>query len=194
MEAKARDDGELRKASKSVAYEISMLRATLIWTLSKNNLCQDQALRNAMIHSFLLAARNLLDFYYATKDHQEQILAKHFFDNKAAWRKPDPWTASVLPLALSGKISERLTHLTYKRARLPQLTWKTKRIAWELQKPIDVFADKVNPARVSDEFLVRGEELGKTLAQCVNGTRLADFEKLPFSVKLESVGGPACHD
>jgi len=69
----ARTDLRLREASKAVDYDLNMMGNTLQAMLQSNveiySPPEEQVVANAMLHSFLMARRNLCTFLYSHKPY-----------------------------------------------------------------------------------------------------------------------------
>jgi hypothetical protein len=92
-------------------------------------------LKNVILESALIHARNLLDFFCGKESQKDDIIAGHFV------RNPDetPWTSAKLAFLSSCKtdINKALSHLTYKRVEFKP-TWQITRIRQEIE---DAYAD-----------------------------------------------------
>lgn len=113
-----RTDELLQKASEAVDYDLKMMHAMLQRQVGTDSPTEDQAVANAMLHSCLLAARNLCKFLYSHKPQDDDIVAEDFFDNPDNWKNlRPPSQAEFEKGSLAGIISRRLLHLTYERAK-----------------------------------------------------------------------------
>ncbi len=85
----ARTDASLREAARAVDYDLNMMGNTLQTMLQSDvgldSPPEEHLVANAMLHSFLLATRNLCKFLYSYKPYPNDIIAEDFFD------KPDDW-------------------------------------------------------------------------------------------------------
>jgi len=113
----------------------------------------EKFLSNALFHTFLVAARNLCGFLYCkepgNRRYDDDILAEDFFTGPVEWGGIRP--SSLPDLAkgsLANDISRRLLHLTYHRAEQTRLSWSSSRIAWELNKALEVFVSSIAPSRM----------------------------------------------
>jgi len=102
-------EAELRKAAEHVNYEMMMLREC---SKRLHPPPSDPVLKNALIESYLLHARNLFHFL-GVRDQRygrgRDVLAPHF---SVTWEPPE------CPTALRGqmdRVNKRLAHLTYER-------------------------------------------------------------------------------
>lgn len=139
-----RSDEELQRASMAVDYEVGMLGASLDFLLGSQTTfgssAPEQAASNAMLHSFLLATRNLCHFLYSHNPRQNDIIAEDFFEKAEEWHQARPQPPrEFLDGTLVDLISKRLAHLTWDRASGTKPTWGSFRIAWELTKGLEVF-------------------------------------------------------
>lgn len=152
-----RIDATLRKASLAVDYDFNMMGNSLQAMLESNVTIEstphEHLVANALLHSFLLAVRNLCKFLYSHAYQANDIIAEDFFDDNDTWRNLRP----ELPLEfeegkLAKMISRRLLHLTYERAEGTKPTWGAFRIAWELGKAMEVLVERVPPDRLATEL------------------------------------------
>ena len=184
----ARTDLSLREASKAVDYDLNMMGNTLQAMLQSNvgidSLPEERLVANAMLHSFLLATRNLCKFLYSYKPYPNDIIAEDFFDNADDWKKLRP--ASVPEFeegSLAGMISARLLHLTYERAEGTKPTWGGFRIAWELRKSLEVFVARVKPERLSEELVEDAATMLRVLQRYVDEHgSVDDVQSAPLSM------------
>ena len=150
-------DEELQRASLAVNYEVGMLVASLDFLLGSQTTfgssAREQMASNAMLHSFLLATRNLCPFLYSHDPWQNDIIAEDFFEKAEEWHEARPQPPpEFLDGTLVDLISKRLAHLTWHRASGTRPTWGAFRIAWELTKGLEVFASKVSSLRLDPSF------------------------------------------
>jgi len=114
-----RSDAALRKASEHLWYELEMLRfcgSKLIEDLPRNGW-----LYATVMESFLIHARNLNEFFFATDiaiergrkrpPYKDDMIVEDFLGG-LTWTKPDEYRLSEKEVDL---ISKRLAHLTYSR-------------------------------------------------------------------------------
>lgn len=105
-------DHELLDYSKEhVIYELWMFRSVgqaLIAPIQMS-----QPLRNALIESFAIHLRNLIDFFYPGQIQADDVVASEFLDD------PDEWaTLSAISTTLSSariRAHKEVSHLTRKR-------------------------------------------------------------------------------
>lgn len=191
MARTSRTDESLREASREVDYELNMMVTTLTWMLQRNvgvdTPDEERRVHNAMIHSFLLATRNLCDFFFRPPNpRDDDILAEDFFDNKQ-WKRLRPKSVPEFETrSLVGWISKRLLHLTYERAEGTKRDWNPFRVAWELRKLLNVFVAKVKSARLSEELVEDAARLDVILQPYADECEsVDDVESAPFSMLWE---------
>jgi hypothetical protein len=137
------------EAAKAIGYEIKMLKGTycLIATRDSNpSGPEDKVIYNALIHSFLVAVRNLDTFFYAR--------GKSFNGNPDM--KPSDFLVKELDSLpprnkeICGRISRRLMHLTWEDAEDPDLEWKPQDYATSLYGALRVFCDATFKDKAAD--------------------------------------------
>jgi hypothetical protein len=91
-------------------YEIDMLRVTyLMLSTPGAPLWFTPNVLNALIESFCVHARNLIEFYIATNSlTDETVAAQHFTKDYKAF-------PNKLPRRIIGKLNSQITHLSYNR-------------------------------------------------------------------------------
>jgi hypothetical protein len=109
---------ELIAASQHLAYEVDMLAglARELETVAQS----PGVLRNALLESFTVHARTLLQFFYPTSPRAHDVLSNDYFDDVVAWRKT--LGRQPKPLGQIGsRVAAEIVHLTYTRiALLPE--------------------------------------------------------------------------
>jgi len=183
----AHTDATLKKASEAVQYEVSMLGSTLQASLASDtwidSTSQEHLIANSLLHSFLVASRNLCHFLYSHKPQPNDIIADDFFEDPNEWRNSRP---EALPELADGSfvrlISRRLLHLTYYRAAGTKPTWTGFPIAWELAKALEVFVSQVPSQRLSDEIVEDVMALVQTLKATIDEYgSLDDVQSVPLT-------------
>jgi len=152
-----RSEDELQRASLAVQYEVATLGTTHeMLQESGTNLAsgpRERVISNALLHTFLLAARNLLGFLYSHRPRPTDIVAEDFFDDLTTWPEqrdvPEPEMANGELVRL---ISKRLAHLTWDRADGAQAYWGAFTIAWNISLAMQSFLRLVDGAKISPEL------------------------------------------
>lgn len=148
---------ELQRASLAVQHELATLASTheMLQDLAANwrSNPRDQALSNALLNAFLLAARNLLAFLYSHNPRPSDIIAEDFFDDPNGWQEnrkvPEPELASG---ELRNQISKRLAHLTWDRAEGTRPLWGAFTIAWNIGLTMQSFLELADEEEIRPEL------------------------------------------
>ncbi len=150
---KRRSEADLRRASMVVQYEVGTLDTMLSLLLDSNVSLRSppeaQAVSNAILHTFLLAARNLIHFLYSHKPRPGDIVAEDFFDDpKVCCAARAKGAQDYRNGTLVGFISKHLAHLTWERASKTKPTWGAFPIAWGIAEALVEFVSAVEKTRV----------------------------------------------
>lgn len=151
MERSPRSDRELREASGHLFYELSMFE--LLAKVLATDLVGKGVLRNALLESFTIHARVLLDFLFDEKPRHDDVVAADFFVDRDA---PAHWRPEM-PAALSEvdrRVGKEVAHLTYARLELTDESkrWHFRQIAAELHHLLTQFARSVDPSLLAEEW------------------------------------------
>ena len=137
MPKRIREEQELQAASDKLYYDIWMLFSTA--SEMSSGKFPPGVINNALLESFAIHARVLLDFFFRQEDdprlHKNDIVAEHFFPNPKTWREKRRKRTTILK-TIPSRVGKEIAHLSY--ARLKQ-TSKSKR--WDyLQIAVDLDA------------------------------------------------------
>lgn len=179
---KRRTDEELHEGASKLAYELRMLFNTAVVLNRLNRLWSAQTAPddwcihevpvpaqltyNAFVHSFLLAVRNVHEFFFPGLGvHPNTMKAKDFVEPAAAWsldppvfttpkhwRFVDPPKEPSMGIDFIKLIHTRLAHLTWDRVSEGKIAWVVENIVLEFIAPTRRFAYLVAPGRLSDDF------------------------------------------
>jgi hypothetical protein len=150
-------DAKLRTASISLWYEVSMLNAMAKY-LSARVRASEQAAHNALVESFVVHTRILIEFFYP-KDlvcDTTMIAADYVPD----WKEDIPeWLDKVRKRAHT-----RLAHLTYDRVHESKDNekWDERVIGKHLNQLMSKFMAEVSLDRICDELKKYCAEIGIT--------------------------------
>lgn len=121
---------ELQGAPDPFLYELRMFRIATD-ALADPSVQSNPALKNVIIESVLIHARNLHDFFSGNESSNDDMIAGHFV------RKPNgtAWKSSKLTFIASckGDINKALSHLTYTRVKFKP-AWDIDRIRQDVEK------------------------------------------------------------
>ncbi|MCC6653325.1 MAG: hypothetical protein IT348_19395 [Candidatus Eisenbacteria bacterium] len=180
-----RTDDELYRASLEVQFEVAMLGNTLQqlldsttgFTSSRN----ERLKSNLLLHSFLLASRNLLAFLYSHDPRLTDLIAEDFFDSPSDWRRVRPSVAvEVTDGTISGNISKRLAHLTWDRTE-KKSTWGAFAVAWVITGAMREFVRSVLPARMAPQLLADAELAHSALSKIMDEHSVTEASIGPLS-------------
>ncbi len=133
MTRRTRTPEERNAVLAHLRYELGML------SMAANALhcgaLHGSAVENALIESFALHARNLIDFFWPDGAKTDHVLATDFFDDKSVWED----RRSPLPPILCDarrRAHKEIAHLSYDRLRVAPESrgWNFKDIASELHR------------------------------------------------------------
>jgi len=146
-----RTDAELQEASNHLRYEFSMLGS--VAQAIASGMSSNGWLLNALLESFVIHFRNLLDFFYPTENAKnDDVLAEDYFDD-GAWNKIRPALSDAMA---QGKIRahKEIAHLTYARLQVTpeSKNWKFIDITNELNEIMEVFVSHVPKARLGSKW------------------------------------------
>lgn len=115
MKRKSREESELVKASNNLQYEIWML-LSLADLMSKDVGRDNVVVNNALVESFMIHARVLLEFLYAQKPRPDDIIAEDFLAEPEQWEKIRIPKTDLLE-TVHDRVSKEAVHLTYARLK-----------------------------------------------------------------------------
>lgn len=134
-----------------LAYEIRMLSRTASALNRLPTYERTWIVNNAVIHSFLLATRNLLEFFFPGKNkYNDTIYAETFvtpwehikpkFKEGVHWHRVDENEPSPpCDVSFESIISQRLHHITWHRVSESKLNWHEPEISIEFHDPVLAF-------------------------------------------------------
>jgi hypothetical protein len=132
-------DRELLDYSKEhVVYELWMFLA--IGQALTAPLQMTEPLRNALIESFVIHLRNLIDFFYPGQVQADDVVAAEFFEGSDDW----PRVSSIPPTLSAARIRahKEVSHLTRKRfaGTPPEKGWEILELMREIKAVLNQFA------------------------------------------------------
>src|SRR4051812_11520484 len=138
MARSIRTPTQLRDASEHLHYEFWMF-VTLSRALAISVFGQG-AIRNAILESFTVHARVLLDFLYAEKPQADDVIADDFFTDPETWRQIRGDMAPALQ-KVNRRVGKEIAHLTYARLEVtPEIKgWSFLEIASAIEALVTRF-------------------------------------------------------
>lgn len=144
---------DLKEASFHLNYEINMLFISRVaLSEAKNNASgaiKNGYLLNAILESFLIHARNLIDFFYLDSPRPDDVVAEHFIKN---WNRQRPPVTDLLKNTKS-QANKHLAHLTYQRRSLDQPSWAFERIERDLINVLKKFFEYALEEKLCHEII-----------------------------------------
>ncbi len=106
-------------------------------------------LGNALIESFVVHLRNVIDFLYLDRPKPTDVVAGHFFDPNV-WHGLRPPISSTLEAARV-RANKEIAHLTTDRitGSPPEKAWDFKGLAVEIKPSMRLFAERALATRLS---------------------------------------------
>jgi len=142
-------------------YEVQMLinssLALASLKINENNGPLLITIRNALVESFAIHARILLDFLYSKREKETDMIADDFFDELDKWRKVRPKKTPLLKI-IHRRVGKEIVHLSYNR-----LKDETGNRKWSIQIAKDIVA-------VLDKFVcvVPSNRIGNKFSKYIN--------------------------
>ena len=101
-------------------------------------------LLNALLESFVIHVRGLIDFFYIEEPKTDDVIAADFFTEATAWKKIRPPLSDSLSTSRK-RAHKEIAHLTYARLEVTPETkgWKFVEIANEIRSVMDLFIRNV---------------------------------------------------
>jgi hypothetical protein len=141
-----RNEAELGEmARRHLTYEIKMLRETAAALRGEG--IGPRSFRNALLETFLIHYRNLLDFFYADQRRSlsHDVRAADYVIDPKRWRERRPHMDKEAT-SNRERVNAQLAHLTYRRLRYNQRNWADRRMIQQIEALIESFAEQL-PAR-----------------------------------------------
>lgn len=112
MTRPVRTDDELRAASDHLYYEVMMLKRTMERLTSGP---EDDVVSNALLESFTIHARALMDFFYPSEIPQvTDVIAQDFIGDGQSWEEVRGDQPEIFGKARR-RVNKEIAHLTYDR-------------------------------------------------------------------------------
>jgi len=150
MKMAAHTPDQLKRASRHVYYEVQMLvdtaNALQVRTI-------DKLTENALLESFGVHARALLDFLERTQSTQDDVYAALYFQPPAVWTQP---TFSAVLNPVREDVNKQFAHITFTRLNYDpphEKQWAVGPIASAICALIEAhFCSKVDPALLDERW------------------------------------------
>lgn len=159
---------QLQTASSHLHYEVQMLhecarRLSELRNSDEEISLDDKTLENALIESFLIHARVLIDFFYVksrleanpnTNIRSSDVIAEDFLEKPNNWWSICPEKSPELE-EVNPKVGKQVAHLTYDRSYITVKgkKWDIGRIYYALVDVIFVFIENVDRKYLDPKLL-----------------------------------------
>jgi hypothetical protein len=130
---------ELKAVLERLKYEVWML-----WSLA-NILATDNqgkgVIHNALLESFLIHARILIEFLYKNEPYEDTVRADQYFTSDRPWKSIRPPKTELLEETVKDA-HKQLAHLTYTRLQR-KTQWPYIKIANDIKAVLQVFRENL---------------------------------------------------
>jgi hypothetical protein len=143
MSRKERNIAELQESSNHLHYEFWMFNSLANGLGS--GIAGQGPLSNALLESFVIHLRALIDFLYSDKPRDDDVIAEDYFPNEDKWKKIRPEQSETLRLA-KRRAGKEIAHLTYTRIEVTSETkpWAFVDISNEICSLFNIFLKNMN--------------------------------------------------
>lgn len=102
-------------------------------------------LHNALIESFVIHVRALIDFLYPNGPKADAVIAADFFKTQKEWEKLRPDQSEILTKA-KRRAHKEVAHLSYDRQKVTpeEKRWNFLQITREIQEVMQIFLANIN--------------------------------------------------
>ena len=151
MDRKKRKKQEFKEASNHLHYEVWML-SSLAHGMG-SGIAGKGPIANALLESFVIHVRVLMDFLYNESPHPDDVIAEDYFSFPDEWRNMRPPLSKLLRQA-KRRAGKEVAHLTYARLDVTPETkpWLFVQIANEISTVIKVFIENVPKSKLGKRW------------------------------------------
>jgi hypothetical protein len=137
---------DLKNALEHLDYENWMLRS-LANILAVDNQSIG-VIHNALLESFLIHARILIEFLYREEPYKNTVIASQYFTPKDHWKSICPKKTELLKNTRQDA-HEQLAHLTYTRLK-KKTRWHYMKIVEDIEAAMNIFRKNLSQAFTED--------------------------------------------
>jgi hypothetical protein len=114
-------------------------------------------MNNALLESFTIHARALLDFLYAEKPKLDDVIAEDYFADPAQWESIRPAKTTTLQ-TVHRRVGKEVAHLTYARQEVtPEMkAWPFAQIGQEIISICNLFLRSIPENLVGERWTTAG--------------------------------------
>ncbi len=151
MNQSTRTKEELRTASDFVYYEYSMIIDMFQAFCNPQSYNCDDSIRNAILESFLIHARNIIEFMYNDKNSRKDDIAANDFTYKTKNWKEIRLPQSDFLNEQYKRAHKKLAHLTYYRQE-DTGGWNLSKIKYEIDCCFKIFVENVSKDELGERW------------------------------------------
>lgn len=176
-----------------VKYEIFMF-LTIYGELSgkfvdfyTNDGSRNKVLGNALLESFMIHTRNLLDFLYESSSNLDDIISSDFMPGgRANYEQANKSNFSVNCedyVSLKTRINKQISHLTYTRTTIEpsEKEWTFRKIVFRLCTDLNQWISKVDKTKIDQTIM---KELQDALTICLDDSGNLNYRAVNTSTPV----------
>lgn len=141
----------LRYSEEHLLYEVSMLfgLVKILSVTKKSEGGLDNIEKNALLESFGIHLRNLIDFLYCTVKKQDDVVAADFLD-EGEWSRIRPEITKTLSYART-RANKEFMHLTSRRisGTPDNKQWEFRALSTEIKPALKLFVESADSGKLS---------------------------------------------
>ena len=151
MPRKQRSNEELQDASNHLHYEVWMLNS--LAQAIASGIANQGWLTNALLESFVVHVRGVMDFLYNDAPQNDDVAAQDFFASADTWTSVRPGLSELLSKAKK-RAGKEIAHLTYARLAVTPDTkpWPFVAIANEITSVMKIFLQNVPKEKLGSQW------------------------------------------
>lgn len=152
MERKKRTSSELIAASDHLQYEYWMFIG--LSNAMSTGIFGKERLSNAVVESFTIHTRILLDFLYSEKPWDDDVIAEDFI-TEVEWHRIRPPKSELLK-GIDTRVGKEIAHLTYSRQHKKEegKSWPFLQIVKEVDDVFQIFLENVDKSLLGERWKI----------------------------------------
>jgi hypothetical protein len=155
MTRKKRTEEQLQVASNHLFYEVWMLE--VLTQAMASGIAGEGPMNNALLESFTIHARALLDFLYAENPKADDVIAEDYFADPGQWVSMRAAKTPTLQ-TVHRRVGKEIAHLTYARQEVaPEMkAWPFVQIGQEIKFICDLFLRSIPENMIGERWTATG--------------------------------------
>ncbi len=143
--SKAKTENRTVEQLKNALESLKKYEVWMLWSLA-NILAIDNkgkgVIHNALVESFLIHARILIEFLYKNQPYKDTVRASQYFTSDSPWKSIRPQKTQLLKTT-EQDAHKYLAHLTYTRLQ-GKKRWPFIKIATDIETVLKVFHENLS--------------------------------------------------